>query len=146
MDSQLIQTIRTKIEAKDLITRLIEIKDGLNRTTDFDELLDHNLNADQKKLLVADLDSHHVLNANRPSLNILIDEILLALEKLPVFTLEIAFHPNLKFTRQLIGKLSSSLREQALLDIKVNADIIGGAVIQFQGRRFDYSLVKKFDS
>ena len=64
---------------------------------------------------------------------------------LPQIRLEVAFYPN----ERTVSKISEWIEKETgkkILEFKVNPTIIGGAIIEYRGRRVDFSLLKKIKS
>ncbi len=65
------------------------------------------------------------------------------LRALPKLRLEIAFSPPESFIKRVSQWLEKELGQKIILDVVVNPKIIGGAVIEFQGKWRDFSLAKE---
>jgi len=61
------------------------------------------------------------------------------IQEMVTVELELAFAPTIK----TIGNISELVGENMLLDITINPQIVGGAIIKQDGIVSDYSLVKK---
>ncbi len=62
---------------------------------------------------------------------------------LPIVKLEIAFSPSEEFLQKISNWMEKNLGKKVILDVTVNPKIIGGAIIEYQGKWRDFSLVKK---
>ena len=144
MASQLVQSIRTTFEAKDLTNRLCSIKDGLSKSLELEELLNHHLTASEKHLLLLDLAIPHGSKNKLSSQTARLADIIKTITALPVMTMETAITPSVRLTHLIADKLANAFPGiQILIETKVKAGLVGGAVFCFKGRRYDYSLAKK---
>lgn len=74
-----------------------------------------------------------------------IEEIIKYLKDLPKVKVTLAFEPDDAFTTRLCDDISAQTGNKAILDILVNYHIIGGALIEFNGKYKDYSLEPRVD-
>jgi len=65
------------------------------------------------------------------------------LESLPVFSLTIAFEPTEEFRGKLANWIKENVEKKAVLDLKIDKEILGGAIISWQGKYRNYSLSEK---
>jgi F0F1-type ATP synthase delta subunit len=68
------------------------------------------------------------------------------LKKLPEVKLEIAFEPSREFVFKLGEWFKRELGKKVILNLISNPEIIGGAIIEYQGKYLDLSLVKEIKS
>ncbi len=62
---------------------------------------------------------------------------------LPQIKMEIAFRPNEKTVFKISRWLEEELGKKIILDLNVNYSIVAGAIIEYEGRRVDFSLAKE---
>jgi len=67
------------------------------------------------------------------------------LQNLPQIKMEIAFQPKREFLKEISSWVEKESKQKVVLDLIFNPEIIGGAIIEYQGRYFDFSLAKKVD-
>jgi F0F1-type ATP synthase delta subunit len=67
-------------------------------------------------------------------------------EKIPKITIEMAFEPTADFILKLKNWFWQNLKKNLVLDIKVNPKIIGGAKIYYEGKYFEWTLLKKIEN
>lgn len=66
------------------------------------------------------------------------------LKNLPRMKIKISFSPSKDFISRLKKKIKDLLNNrEVILDISVDHQIVGGAIIEYQGKYFDDSLSKK---
>lgn len=65
--------------------------------------------------------------------------------KVPVLKIEIAFSPTTKTIEKISRYLEKEVGKKIILDIFVNQEIVGGAVLEYQGRYLNLSLAKEIE-
>lgn len=139
--SDIINTlVRTKTEAillqdevDSLIRSIYIVGEG-----DFTSTLEKNVRAKTAMAL-----SQLFTNNNHEEVLVLLKQ---KLNDLNYLSLTIAFEPTL----EIIGKISVWIRQNvnqtAVLDITVNKNIIGGAIIEYNGHHGNFTLLPQIDS
>ncbi len=64
------------------------------------------------------------------------------IKHLPVLTITIAFKPKQTTTQRIFDWVHNRLKTPLLLNIKVEKQIIGGAIIEFHGKYLEYTVHK----
>jgi F0F1-type ATP synthase delta subunit len=67
-------------------------------------------------------------------------------EKIPKITIEMAFEPTADFILKLKNWFWQNVKKNLVLDIKVNPKIIGGAKIYYEGKYFEWTLLKRIEN
>jgi len=67
------------------------------------------------------------------------------LKQLPELKLEIAFEAKQDFLKYLAQWLKEQTNQKIILNVIVKPEIVGGVILEYQGKRFDFSLAKKID-
>jgi len=67
------------------------------------------------------------------------------LHDLPVISLTLSFVPDEKIIEKLSGWIKVNVTKETILDIEVDPQILGGAVVAFNGKYLDESLRKKME-
>lgn len=67
------------------------------------------------------------------------------LQEVPQVKLEIAFKPSEDFLLRIKGWFREENQQEVILDMVVNHQIVGGAVIEYQGRYRNFTLAKKIE-
>lgn len=67
------------------------------------------------------------------------------LADLPVLSMTLAFTPSRDFLTDIIKGLREQYENNLILDILVDENIIGGAVVTYKGQYRDYSLRKRLE-
>jgi len=65
------------------------------------------------------------------------------LKSLPIFSLTIGFEPTEEFKEKLVHWIKENVEKKAVLDLKIDKEILGGAIISWQGKYKNYSLSEK---
>lgn len=74
-----------------------------------------------------------------------LEEIISELKKVPLVKITLAFEPDDSFTAKLNETISNQVNQKIFLDILVNHHIVGGVVLEYQGKFKDYSLEPRVD-
>jgi hypothetical protein len=71
------------------------------------------------------------------------EELKENLKNIPQVRLEIAFQPSKEFLLKMREYLKELTGQDLVLDIILNPEVMAGAIIEYQGRCFDFSLAKE---
>lgn len=74
-----------------------------------------------------------------------LQQLIEELKKLQVIGVTVAFEPSDHFIAKLNNEISAAAGQKVVLDISVDPKIVGGLVIEYQGKYRDYSLKSKVD-
>lgn len=67
------------------------------------------------------------------------------LKAMPVMGLVLSYLPNEKDLRSYASFLFTNLERQVVFDVRLDSSLIGGCLIEFNGRIADYSISKTLD-
>ena len=73
------------------------------------------------------------------------DELKKELQKIPQAKLEIAFEPSEDFLLRIKRWFKEENHQEVILDVTINPRVVGGVIIEYQGRYCNFSLAKKID-
>ncbi len=144
-DVELSFFFHTKLEANDFSLRLSNLSDGLYETGfNLEKALVDNLGIDKKDRFMVLLRNSHVNVNSVSALKDFLERLQEQIGKLPVLSITLAFEPNEETLKLLDEWFSLNLKKQFIFDIEVAPDIIGGAMINFNGKYLDCTLREKF--
>jgi F0F1-type ATP synthase delta subunit len=69
-----------------------------------------------------------------------LEDLLKEIEALPMIQVEIAFEPSQEALEQIHAWAVEQVGQNALIDVSIQPDLLGGATISYQGKYFDGSL------
>ena len=141
---KLAQSVRTTTEAKQLIRKLDQVINNEHNTGSHHISISKILTTTERQLLLEDLKNKDITLTESNALSA-ISDIREAIKKMPVATVELAWHPSALFTEEIADSINTLAKTPCTLEMKYNTAIGGGLIIYFQGRQYDYSLSKKFD-
>lgn len=72
-----------------------------------------------------------------------LEQLRKSLLSLPVINLEIAFNPEKETIEKIYQWFLKSLKQKVILNFKINPRIIGGLILEYQGKIWDDSLREK---
>lgn len=67
------------------------------------------------------------------------------LKKTPQLKLELAFQPSIEFLLKIKQWFKEKNQREVILDLSVNPEVVGGAIIEYQGKYRNLSVGKKID-
>ncbi len=73
------------------------------------------------------------------------DELKKYLQKIPLVKLEVSFEPSENFLLRIKKWFKEENHQEVILDLIVNPKVVGGVIIEYQGRYRNFSLAKKID-
>jgi F0F1-type ATP synthase delta subunit len=73
------------------------------------------------------------------------DEIEEELRNLPKVKIEISFEPSRNFLLQVKNWFRENLKKEVILEVIKNPKVVGGAIVEYQGKYLDFSLAKEID-
>lgn len=92
-------------------------------------------NLEREKIISTDLEKNRIF----------FDKLKNYLLKIPQIKFEIAFEPSKTFIGKLSLWLEKNAKEKIILDLISNPEIVGGVIIEYKGKYFNFSLTKKID-
>jgi len=136
--SDLADLIKTREELKQLTDDLWKVRESIFKT-DIDAV-EETLSKDLNMEMAAIVRDAWQKNAHKETV---IEQLIDSLNHLDIVRITLAMKPS----ETLVAKVSEWLRAETgtkvILDIKVNEDIMGGIVIDYQGKYGDYSARTK---
>lgn len=67
------------------------------------------------------------------------------LKKIPQPKLELAFQPSIEFLLKIKQWFKEKNQREVILDLSINPEIVGGAIIEYRGKYLNLSVGKKID-
>lgn len=144
--NRLTQHIRTREELISLLEEIIKIKSLIfqNEYIPLSEKINGKINNNLKKL-IEQFEREGIIPIIQEQQLIFFEKIENKLESLPEIKLEISFWPNEDFLEKISQWLNKELKQKTIIDLAINPKIVGGAVVEYQGKWRDFSLAKKIE-
>ena len=92
-----------------------------------------------------ELEEKKIILKNPEKNRIFFEELKKYLQSIPQLKITIAFHPEKKFINKIYSWLRKEMNQKIILDFIFNPKIIGGIIIEYQGKQLNLSLAKKID-
>jgi hypothetical protein len=92
-----------------------------------------------------ELEKKKIISKNPEENRIFFENFKKYLQNLPQVKIEMAFQPKKEFVNKIFLWLEKEINQKVVLDLIFNPEIIGGAIIEYQGRQINFSLAKKID-
>ena len=103
-----------------------------------------NISEDFRKEL-EELEKKKIISKNPEENRIFFENFRKYLQNLPEVKIEMAFQPKKKFVNKIFLWLEKETNQKVILDLIFNPEIVGGAIIEYQGKQINFSLAKKID-
>ena len=87
-----------------------------------------------------------IISKNPEDNRIFFENLKKYLQNLPQVKIVIAFRPKKEFINKISLWLEKEINQKVILDLAFNPEIVGGALIEYQGRQVDLSLAKEIES
>lgn len=125
----------------DAISQAIFAKDG-----ELETILSKNLSREKKDILQRLIADRGVNMSNIPSFQEFISSLRATIASLPVIEFEVAIEPSNSLVVMVTDWVERNIPQKTIVDFKVNKDLIGGAVISYNGRVKQYSIAHALQS
>lgn len=136
----------TKSEANDYMTRIAQLSERVYNTDfDLEKELAEKLGLNKKEKFMILLRDNNISTSSNSALKAFFEKIIAVTTSLPVLSVTIAFEPRDTTLKKLSDWFILNFKSQALFELKVDKNIIGGAVIDFKGKHGDFTIKTRFD-
>ena len=141
--SDLLTFVHTKSEVYDFMTKLELAGSYLyDKNRDPKKVLSTVFPLDKKNAVENLCIQNSVSLDNPTAFADFIKDVKKYLDGLETVILTVAFEPNAAMLSKIADQLAGDLSRGVVIDLRVDKKIIGGAVIEFAGRRADYTVRK----
>ncbi len=138
----LFQTILTTTDRDDWLDYLTKTKAWIYTQSEARD----DIEKDSKYQLLKELIDINKLGHNdSKNLEITISGLEKQLQGIKILKLTLCFNPDRKMLREILIKMQQVLADTFILDIDIDKKILGGSVIEFEGKYYDRSLQRKID-
>jgi len=142
--TDLISTLATKSDLRHFLSELEKGSRGLFSTSqDTEKFLSEEFSARVASAISGYAASKKIDLSDPISATSFFKELRGELENVPVVNLHVAFEPTRKQLEGFSRWFSESLSRHVVFDVIYDPSVIGGAVIEYEGRRGDFSLKNK---
>jgi ATP synthase delta (OSCP) subunit len=136
----------TKTESNEFLVRLSNISDQVFETNfNLEKALDKQFGLEKKDRFLVFLREENVSLDSPKSLKDFLDKLQLNISNLPTLYINIAFEPTQETLELLSQWFMLNSDKQYVFDITVVPDLMAGAVLNLNGKYFDYSVKEKFN-
>ncbi|HSW88847.1 MAG TPA: F0F1 ATP synthase subunit delta [Candidatus Saccharimonadales bacterium] len=132
--------VRTKDEANEFQKQLDNLLNVLFTEVPFETLLREHISYEKQEKLLTLFSKERIDTKQLPAVQTCLQEIKKIIAQIPLLTLAIAFAPKQNLLEIIATWFLVNTKKPVLLDIVVNKNLIGGAVIEYKGLFKDYSL------
>lgn len=141
--ADILSLLHTKVEADHFLTQMDLLSESLfSNKTSLKEKMNEFFSSEVVLSLTniwqqAGIDINNIIELQH-----FLAEIKDSIRRTPVINLTIAFKPKEKTIQRIFEWVSFRLKSPILLNINVEKQIIGGAIIEFKGKYFEYTIHK----
>ncbi len=135
--------LQTKNEADHFLSQTSTLIDSLfNKNINVKDKMDELFPSDmvmslQNAWKEAGIDTKNIIEIQH-----FLEELKEVVKHTPVINVTIAFKPKEQTIRRIHAWIASHIKTPLMLNIKVEKEIIGGAIIEFKGKYFEYTVHK----
>lgn len=136
----------TKAEANDFSTRISRLSERIYNTDfDLEKELTEKLGISKKEKFMILLRDNNISAQSNSELKAFFEKIITIISSLPVLSITIAFEPRDTTLKKLSDWFILNFKRQSLFELRVDKNIIGGAVIDFKGKHADFAIKSRFE-
>jgi len=138
--------IKTKEELIFYLEEIIQVQQIVfkNKGVTLSKKMGGKMSGELKNFLER-LEKKEVISKNPGQQSSFLEKLKKYLQSLPEIKLEIAFLPSDEFLTRINQWLEEEFGQKVILDLIINPQIVGGAVIEHRGNWRNFSLVKEID-
>ena len=148
--SEILEGILTRDDVLRFIEQLGNLEQELFHSSDhglssdsIGEVFGRALPYDKAKRVQVLIHKAHIAETDIMAVKSILDVIKQYLQSIPVATVTLAFEPNLAQVRRILQSITQSYGKAAVLQIVIDPSIVGGMVLEWEGKYHDYSIKKK---
>ena len=144
--SYLLNLIKTKAYANEIIQNIDELKDSLyNKRVDLDKKMSELFSFELKEKIKA-YSWQEQVNLNDPeSFGKFLLNLRNHIKNMPVVTVKISFSPDEEIVKEISNWFIENYGKNVLIELIYDNAIIAGAIVGFNQTEKDYSLKKKIE-
>lgn len=138
--------IKTKEELTFYLEEIAQVQQVVfkNKRVPLSKKVEGKVSGELKNFLEG-LEKEEVISKNPEQQSSFLEKLKKYLQSFPEIKLEIAFLPSDEFLTRINQWLEEKLGQKVILNLITNPQIVGGAVIEYQGNWRNFSLVKELD-
>jgi F0F1-type ATP synthase delta subunit len=92
-----------------------------------------------------ELEKEKIISINPENNRIFFEKLKKYLQELNQIKIIIGFQPQKKFIDKVSSWLEKELKQKLILNLILNPEIVAGAIIEYQGKQIDFSLIKEIE-
>lgn len=143
----LFEDINTVEEVQMFLRQLDNLSQVLYKTRpSIEQKIEDNLDYTLKDKMITLLEECGAIDSGIDEVEKVLDEIRADIKEYPTLRMEVAYTPTSSHVMHLAEWIQYNLKRKILIDVIVNPDLIGGAVIGYNGKMFRHTLKEMIDS
>lgn len=136
----------TKQQANEFSERLREVQENIFEVGfDLEKELESKLGVKRKDKFLSLLREHKIPLESNSQLSGFFEKIHETIKSLPLLEITIAIDPSGSVLKTISDWFILNIKKQVLLEVNTDTKIIAGAILEFNGKRFDSSIKVDFE-
>lgn len=143
---KILESLQTKADLINLEEKLNILSDVFGKiSTNYEQTIKQNLDFITFNKLKEDFQILNFSLNSQANLETYLNQVEEAIKKIKILKLTVATAPTQATIDEIYYWINNTLGLDVLLDLSINSSIIGGLLIEFDGKYKDYSLKPKLD-
>ncbi len=147
MIEKLIENVFTKEDLLSLFSQISQLQELAFKGEGLLSKKASSLKEDLKSLyhLILEAEEKMVVFDDPKSQFDFLESLKKELSQVPILKIQLAFSPSLETVEKISRFLKKEVGRKIILDILVNPEIVGGAILEYQGKYLNFSLAKEIE-
>lgn len=139
----ILSQLHTKTEADHFLSQISILSESLfsSRSNFKDKLIDI-FSSDLVLSIKNGIKESQIDEKNSIEIQHYLEEIIESIKAVPIINITLAFRPKQTTTQKIYDWIALRLKRPILLNFKVEKQIIAGAIVEFKGKYFEYTIHK----
>ena len=136
--------IKTLPDMQNFAAEIETVKESLFEEKRRDQIF-QSISAKNADIIREILKKEHIDCKNNKQAQDALNELIAKIKSLKIVKLYLAFSPSQNLTDDIFNWVSDKLGKGIILDIEEEPTILGGAIVEYNGKHIDYSLKKQIE-
>lgn len=139
--NECIESLRTKGEADHFCIQLDTLSESLySKKININEKIEELFSTDMRNILVKSLKKLDIKMTDVIKIQKFVTDIREQIKQTAVIHITLSFRPKQSTIQRIYTWISFNLKIPIFIDIKLDPQIIGGAIIEYKGKYLDYTI------
>ena len=139
-----LEYIYTKNDVNSITEKLEVLRNSFYKTNgQISKITNKSLTLEEKEMLMEFSKSNRLNFDNVKDFSNIIEGFIKYIANIPVLTLTVAFNPTYENTQNIAAEIKERVGREVIISFKTNPAIIGGAVLEYNGKYKSHTLIDK---